>query len=131
MISSRLDDPSHLRRAGGLIIASVYAVTWFSRLLAARAAPMPRYPGGKRRVGYDVGDVDVLCVVDGDLNAYLIPFAQVAGQTAVTLRGQERWRAGTVQLSEPAAMAANAPSRVASADGRREDGDDGAAGPDR
>jgi hypothetical protein len=48
-------------------------------------------PGGKRRVDYDASDVDVLGVVDGDLNAYLIPFAEVAGQTAVTLRAYERW----------------------------------------
>jgi hypothetical protein len=39
------------------------------------------------RVVYDADEVDCFFVIDAELNAYLIPFADVAGQNAVSLRG--------------------------------------------
>lgn len=137
MPDERLEIPQNLRRAGSLIVASVYALRGFRVSWPLEPAPYdllaeePRgegllrvqvktctskqagnwvcwitrsmyapVPGGKRRIGYDVADVDVLGVVDGELNAYLIPFALVAGQTAVTLMAYSRFRVGSVNLCD-------------------------------
>jgi hypothetical protein len=55
-------------------------------------------PGGKRRTSYNVEAIDVLAVVDGALQVYLLPFGLVACKTAVTLRAFEEYRVGALAL---------------------------------
>jgi hypothetical protein len=43
-----------------------------------------RRPG--RRDLYDVGEIDSFFVIDAELNAYWIPFAEVAGYWQISLR---------------------------------------------
>ncbi len=76
--------------------------TWICWVTRSRYA---RVPGGKRRTSYAPGDVDVLAVVTGDLDVYLLPFEVVAGRTAITLRSHTAYRAATVGLLGGAAVA--------------------------
>jgi hypothetical protein len=69
---------------------------WICWVTRSKYAPAP---GGKRRAAYPVGSIDVLAVVDGDLQVYLIPFGLVAHKSAVTLRALERYQAGRLLLT--------------------------------
>jgi hypothetical protein len=48
-------------------------------------------PAGHREV-YDVGEIDSFFVIDAELNAYLIPFADVAGYRVISLRNYRPYR---------------------------------------
>lgn len=44
---------------------------------------------------YDVDEIDTFFVIDAVLNAYLIPFADVAGYTQISLRRYGAYLVGT------------------------------------
>ena len=135
-MKSTPDGRLHLRTAGELLVAAIYAlqgqrVSWplqaapydliaesSDHLSLARVqvktctrkqagawlcwitrSEYADVPGGKRRVAYAIDDVDVLAVVDGDLQVYLIPFALVAGQSTVTPRAYDTYRVAGVALA--------------------------------
>jgi hypothetical protein len=56
-------------------------------------------PAGKRRAVYPADSLDVLAVVDGDLQVYLLPFSLVAQQRTVTVRAYEAYRVGGLSLA--------------------------------
>jgi hypothetical protein len=126
---------AHVRRAGGHLVAAVYAMRGYRVSWPLEPAPYDlladpgaqagivrvqvktcttqqhgnwicwvmrseyaAVPGGKRRTSYNVDAIDVLAVVDGALQVYLLPFGLVAGKTAVTLRAFEEYRVGALAL---------------------------------
>jgi hypothetical protein len=69
-------------------------ICWITRSEYAQVA------GGKRRVAYPAGSLDIIAVVDDALQVYAIPFELVSGMTAVTLGAYEQFK--VAQLNVPA-----------------------------
>ena len=131
------DYQAHVRRAGDLLVASVYALLGFrvswplhaaeydvlaesadgSTLLRVQVktctsrpdgawrtwitrSQYAAVPGGKRRVAYAPSAVDVLAIVAGDLNVYLIPYRLVVGLSTVAPAAYEAFRVAGVSLAQ-------------------------------
>ena len=76
--------------------------TWVCSITRSEYADVA---GSKRRVCYQPGEVDLFAVVDGDQEVYLIPYEDVAGMTALSMRRYLDYRvprvAGTSHAEEP------------------------------
>lgn len=81
--------PGGIRRVQVKTTTTWVAGAWLCTLTRSEYAGAA---GGKRPVRYSSDQVDDFGIVDGDQEVYLIPFAAVAGRTAVSLRRYAAFR---------------------------------------